>query len=270
MDPDARGRLALNVRKMAEDASYKPFLLMLEHGVPLAAVWDRCLEAGLHPKHLLDDPEGAAVHQPLRSPLRDDDAADAHFSQQAQSDASWRAHRTDWHAMQRSSMRMADQPLLPLTSGLLQQQRIERARQQQREETASAQAQPGHQAFLPISDNINTVTSLDRQVGKYRRNFPHVYSSRPLAYKTAAPSGVAAPSGKDVWGGGRLHGVAYSEVEFWRDTNKGSVRGQVGTYGAHKGSGGFSLAVGSRVPITWRTEKEIVDAWNSRIDTGGS
>ena len=268
MDPDIRGRLASNVLKMADDASYKPFLLMLEHGVPLAAVWDRCLEAGLNPKHLLDDPEGVAVHQPLRSPLRDDDAAEDYFSEKAQSDAIWRANRTNWQAMQKSSLRMPDQPLLPPTAGLITQQRIERAAQEQREETASAEAQPGHKAFVPILDNINAVSSLDRHVGKYRRNFPHVYSSRPLAYKAAAPLGVAAPQGKDVWGGGRMQGVPYSKVEFWRDTNKGTVRGLVGTYGAHKGGGGFSLAIGSRVPVTWRTEKEIADAWNTRIDTG--
>ena len=101
-----------------------------------------------------------------------------------------------------------------------------------------------------------------------RRNFPHVYSSRPLAYKSNAYTHghIGEPKGTTVWGNGRTDGAPYAEVSFWRDVGRGGQRDLMGTFGASQGAGGFSLPVGTRVPITWRTEKEVVDAWNSKLD----
>ncbi len=97
-----------------------------------------------------------------------------------------------------------------------------------------------------------------------RRNYPNVYSSRPLAYKATRDTEVGVPVGIDVLGSERGP-QAHAETEFWRDTRRGAMRGVVGSYGASQGAAGFSLAVGSRVPITWKTEKEMVDAWNKKI-----
>jgi len=268
MDPDARGKTALNILKFGEDEKYKPFLLMLEHGIPLAAVWDRCAEVGLDPSKLLDDAGGPAVHQKVRDPVREEEEALELFAKRSQEEATWRAHRTDWQLMQRGSVRTADTPLLPRTTGLLQQQRVERAAQAVHAEKREAQAAEGHRIFVPVRDDINRVTSLDRQVGKMRRNFPQVYSSRPLAYKATAGTDVALSGAlgmpQDVWGNARPP-KSYAESEFWREVGKGHARGLVGTTGAAVGAGGFSLQSFNRVPITWRTEKEIADEWNKKI-----
>mmetsp|Transcript_19475 Transcript_19475/g.40024 ORF Transcript_19475/g.40024 Transcript_19475/m.40024 type:complete len:352 (-) Transcript_19475:90-1145(-) len=263
MDPDARGTTALNMLKFGEDPMYKPFLLMLEHGVPLASVWDRCIEAGLDPSKLLDDPEGPAIHQYLRSPAEEEEKATKIFVGRAQEEG-WRAHKTDWLQMQRSSVRTGDAPLLPRYPGLLQQQRLERARQQAHVLQQAQKAADGHEPFVPLTDDINKVTADDRTIGQMRRNFPHVYSSRPLAYKSTRGTGIGAPPVGDVWGNKR-HVSNHNEIEFWREVDHGSVREGVGTWGAHKGAGGFSLAVGSRVPITWKTEKEMIESWDTKI-----
>lgn len=263
MDPTVRGTKALNMLKFGDDKEYKPLLLMLEHGVPLASVWDRCIEAGLDPARLLDDAEGPAVHQQVRDPLAEEEEATELFVNRAQVEG-WRAHKTDWHQMQRSSVRTRDTPLLPRQPGLLQQQRLERARQREHTEKVVQRAAEGHEPFVPIHDDINKVTAQDRTIGRMRRNFPHVYSSRPLAYKSTRETGIGAPIQGDVWGVKRAN-ANYAEVEFWREVDHGRVREGVGTWGASKGAGGYSLAVGSRVPITWKTEKEMLDEWDSKI-----
>ena len=58
MDENARGNKALNILKFSDDHKYKPFLLMLDNGIPLAGVWDRCIAAGLDPSKLLNDCQG--------------------------------------------------------------------------------------------------------------------------------------------------------------------------------------------------------------------
>ena len=105
MNMDARGNKALNILKFRDDPSYKPFLQMLEHGIPLAAVWDRALEAGLDPARLLDDGDGPAVFQPMRDPVQEEAEALELFSNRSQEEATWRALRTDWLQMSRSSVR---------------------------------------------------------------------------------------------------------------------------------------------------------------------
>ena len=165
MDPDARGTKALNLTKFADDEKYKPFLLMLEHGVPLASVWDRCLEAGISPKPLLNDAQGPAVNQQVRQPDKEEEDSLEYFANKAQDESSWRAHRTDWADMQRSSLCLPDTPLLPRAPGLLQQQRVERTRQAAHTEVAMTRAAEGHRPFIPLVDDINVSTSLDRQVG---------------------------------------------------------------------------------------------------------
>jgi len=266
MDPDARGNKALNVMKFGDDPRYKPFLQMLEHGIPLAAVWDRCLEAGLDPKYLLDDVQGPAVHQPLRDPLAEEEEALELFAHRSEREATWRALRTDWPAMARSSVRTGDAPLLPRSCGLLQQQRLERQKQAGHLEVRAQEAAEGHAAIIENRDGINVVTAQDRQVSKLRRNFPQVYSSRPLAYKSTAHTtvGLSVRGRQDIWGNHRPT-PSFAEAEFWREVHKGGVRGLTGTTGASHGAGGFSLQTRSRVPITWRTEKEIVDEYNKMV-----
>lgn len=265
LDPDARGTKATHVLKFKDDPKYKPFLLMLEHGIPLAAVWDRCIEAKLDPAHLLDDAEGPAIHQVLADPEEEEAAALALFAERAQADGAWRAHGNDWHAMQRSSVGLKDTPLLPRNVGLLQQQRVERSKQAAHAERGEQRAQEGHKAFLPMHDDINKVTAGERQVSKMRRNHPHVFSTRPIAYKPTGFTGVGAPVGNDVWGNSRP-GKSFAENEFWRNIGQGSLPDVVGSYGATVGGGGYSLATESRVPVTWKTEEEVMAAWNKKTD----
>jgi hypothetical protein len=119
--------------------------------------------------------------------------------------------------------------------------------------------------FAAMSDNSNKVSADDRQVSKMRRNFPNAFSSRALAYKSTRDTDIGVPTGRDVLNHDRGP-QAHGEAEFWREARTGGARGTVNSHGASKGAAGFSFAVGSRVPITWKTEKEMVDSWNGQID----
>jgi hypothetical protein len=252
------------VLKFAEDAKYKPFLLMLEHGIPLAAVWDKTLEAGLDPSHLLDDCEGPAIHQVVRDPDREENDALEKFVGRVDSEAEWRSHQTDWTDMKRSSVNMKDTPLIPRYAGIIQRQRVQRAAQATHSQMREQLAAEDHQSLVIAEDDMNLVTSTDRQTLSMKTNFPSVFSTLPVAYKSTRNTGIGVSTGFDVWGNGRKK-VSYSETEFWRDVQKGGMRESVGTFGNAKGNGGFSLAVGSRVPITWKTEKEILETFEKKI-----
>lgn len=239
---------------------------MLEHGIPLAAVWDKTIEAGLDPSHLLDDCEGPAIHQKVRNPQNEENEALELFVSRVDAQASWRAHQTDWKEMQRSSIGTEDKPLLPSLAGMMQRQRVQRGLQAAHTLRSEQLAGDDHALFVAPDDDMNAVSAIDRQVSNMRTNFPHVFSSLSPAYKSTRDTDIGVSAGADVWGNGRKK-VSYSETEFWRDVQKGSIRESIGTYGKSKGSGGFSLAVGSRVPITWKSEKEILDSWEKKFET---
>jgi hypothetical protein len=242
-------------------------LLMLEHGVPLAAVWDKVIASGLDPSKLLNDPEGPAEHQPLRDPNKEQEACEDIFIKRMEV-APWRAHAVDWSGMQRhASLNLRDEPLFPRGVGLAQQQRLEERRQDDWEEHRRARAAPGHQSFVPLKQGINKVTADERKVRRMRRNFPHLYSSQVAVYKSTRGTGIGVPAGVDLFGFNH-DAPNHAEREFWRQNDRGRVRDLVPCWGATSGSGGFSLAVDSRVPITWKSHKEIESTWRTKIQQG--
>ena len=150
MNFTARATKALKVTSFSEDKEYRRFLIMLEHGIPLAAVWDKCIAAGLDPKMLLNDPDGPAKNQKLRDPKKEAEDEAELFLTRMQNEP-WKAHAADWNQMQRSSLNLRDAALLPRTVGLAAEQRLQRRKQNDIDETRRGQAAPGEFSELNYS-----------------------------------------------------------------------------------------------------------------------
>ena len=111
------------------------------------------------------------------------------------------------------------------------------------------------------------MTADQKLVRKMRRNYPHLYASSSDVYKSTRHTGIGVPVGLDIHNYHRDTSTR-AEAEFWRQSDRGRLRDLAGNWGATQGGGGFSLSVGSRVPITWKNQAEIEKTWQADIAQG--